>query len=359
MNWRNVIGIGFWDLRLTLRGRVSMALVILMPVLMVLLMGNVMKPYFEMGQEDIPHFKVAYRDMGWGIHGEALKAFLQEAGDGYFDLVEVRGDVEDRVLSGDVPAAILVLQNFPTHVEEGLRGEIQIIGSGKHPVEEGLLRKLVATYAGIETGEEGEKDLSPTGLTSFQFFSASMMAFFLLTSGMGIGSTLIDERNNGILDRIRAHPVRRKEYLLGKIMGNGIIGFTQGLIMILVTTLAFDVHWGGRPLALGLIILLLTFISCALGILFSTLMSSSGALTAAMTILLWFMSFVSGGFTGEPVLGAVGRFTVNHYAFEGIAALMRGGGISEVAGNMGILGLIALVLWVVGLIGFHRRFSYE
>ena len=180
-----------------------------------------------------------------------------------------------------------------------------------------------------------------------------------LTSGMGIGSTLIDERNNGILDRIRAHPVRRKEYLLGKIMGNGIIGFTQGLIMILVTTLAFDVHWGGRPLALGLIILLLTFISCALGILFSTLMSSSGALTAAMTILLWFMSFVSGGFTGEPVLGAVGRFTVNHYAFEGIAALMRGGGISEVAGNMGILGLIALVLWVVGLIGFHRRFSYE
>ena len=73
MNWRNVIGIGFWDLRLTLRGRVSMALVILMPVLMVLLMGNVMKPYFEMGQEDIPHFKVAYRDMGWGSMGRPLR----------------------------------------------------------------------------------------------------------------------------------------------------------------------------------------------------------------------------------------------------------------------------------------------
>ena len=119
MNWRNVIGIGFWDLRLTLRGRVSMALVILMPVLMVLVMGNVMKPYFEMGQEDIPHFKVAYGDMGWGIHGEALKAFLQEAAMAILTWWR-SGDVEDRVLSGDVPAAILVLQNFPTHVEEGL-----------------------------------------------------------------------------------------------------------------------------------------------------------------------------------------------------------------------------------------------
>lgn len=196
-------------------------------------------------------------------------------------------------------------------------------------------------------------------LTSFQFFSASMFVFFALTSGMGIGSSLIDDRKNKTLKRIHAFPVKKSEYLLGKIIGNGIIAILQAISIIFITHVVFDVHWGNQYLGITLILFLLLFIAYGLGIILSMMMHSSGALTATLTIILWFMAFVSGGFTGYPILGFVSKLTVNHWAFDSLATLMAGGKLQDIILHFVVLFGVAMVLWSISLALYDRRASHE
>lgn len=387
MNIKNMITIALIEMKMTFRERVSFALVLIMPILMVFLMGNVMKPTFEAVDHKMEPFSILYINENKGAIGTGIDQFMVTQGTEYFEIIKPQSnDIEEEITSGGYPAAIVVNSD----------ATIQIIGSGKHPMEESIVKSFIGNYilwmntqssltqaaiafnptidqmASMDAIEDVTQrygydfitEVTPEApeernLTSFQFFAASMMVFFLLTSGMGIGSSLIEGRVSKTFKRIHSFPIQKKDYLMGKIVGNSIIGMFQALCIILVTRYAFNVHWGMAPLGLALIVMVIIFISCALGIVFSNIINSSGALTAVMTIILWFMAFISGGFTGEPMLGFASRLTVNHWGFKAITTLMTGGVLIEILGSLSILIVIGLALWSIGLIVYNGRVSHE
>lgn len=374
MNWKHVTTIAINDLKMSLRSPVSLALILFMPIIMVFVMGSVMKPMFDMAEtQTVNHFDVIYVNESTDGWAQAYDSFIRDSGSDYFSLVESSEDsIEDQMTAGDYPVAIII---------PNVGNNIQIIGSGKGFAEETVVRTLTGSFLSslnftialndsmpgdVSTNLQGRQYITEktsvtllSNITSYQYFASSMLVFFLLTSGMSIGTALTDDRSIKIHKRINAYPIREKEYLIGKIVGSGIIGVIQAILVIAVTTFVFGVDWGGKPMEIALIITLIIFISSAIGILFSSFIKSSGAITASMTVVLWFMAFLSGGFTGAPISEAVSNLTINHWAFQSITKVMTGGGFSDIQRELAVLIIIATLLWGSALTIYKRRVTNE
>lgn len=397
MNQKNILNITTLELLTSFRCTVALAINLIMPILMVFIMGNVMKPIFEVTENGIDRFSILYQNKDNGNLGTAFDSFVRHEGNSFLNVVEMPEEkIEEALASGEYPAAIIVPENFSSLSTQGKTTEIQIIGSGKYPIEESTLEAFINNFSLWTNTQillnnvihEQNKSIDQTDTTkvfnevfndfgnsfvneqvpndsiqhpinSFQFFSASMLVFFLLSSGMGIGSSLVDDRNNKTYKRIFSFQVKKSEYLLGKIIGNSVIAIFQSVSIILVTNLVFDVDWGQQFFEIVIIVLLIIFIASAIGIIFSNLLRSSGALTSVLIILFWFMAFISGGFTGSPILESASKFTINHWAFNSLTTLMTGGNFKDIIGSLIVLLSIALVLWTIGLVSYNRRASYE
>lgn len=390
----NILNIVFKDLRIIRKNKMVLILLLVMPVLMIALMGYALKPVFEI-EDSIEKSDILFSNEDRGVVGKSFYNYLKNEGKELFNINLLNTEeIEEKISEKKYNIAVVVPNTLTENTANLENDTIKIISSGRNPVEEAVITSFIKTYIqavnrGIglsrmyqETTEDSElivnailKDTHTkygmafvkshqidkgidNNISSFQFFAASMLIFFLLTSGMGLGGDLIDDRKNKTFKRIHSFPIKQSEYLIGKIIGNGLISMIQAVFIMLFSKWLFNVEWGDQMGGLFLIVILIIFISSALGVIFSNLFNSSKALTSAMTVFIWLMTFVSGGFTVSPI-GILERFTINKWAFDGIISLIKGNSLIDIWVNIIILILIAIVLWIIGITLYNRRKAYE
>jgi ABC-2 type transport system permease protein len=222
-------------------------------------------------------------------------------------------------------------------------------------IQVGLIDKYGTSFVNLRTINNQEA----TNLGSFQYFSVSMLIFFLLTSGMGLGIGIIDDRTDRLYSRICSYSVTNNQYLLGKALGNGVIGIFQAAIIIIFTSLAFKVNWGNNYPGLAIVVIAVLFSSSGLAVILSNLLNSSKALSTALIVIYWSITFVSGSFVPIPAFEPAGRFTLNKWAFEVITGFMAGKGFRSVANYLLMLISLCLILWLIGIMLYRRRAANE
>ncbi len=390
----NILSLVLNDLKQTAANKVTLALLLVLPVLMISLLGYAMKPVFQ-PDKGLKKFSVLYTNQDPGPVGRSLDSFLHSQGGNLLELVPVdSAALDSQVLSGKYPVGISVPPDLSQRLGQGDKSKVEVVSSGRDQVTDKVVRSLLdsfAAYTNTQTalsqgyqnylpGTQGDTASSRAGqnlarvqsrfgtdfvsvqasgpaLDPFQFFAATMLVFFLLTTGMGVGTGIINERTSGVMTRINSSPIKRSEYLLGKILSNLVIALVQASGVILFTHYAFQVNWGSSPLSILFILTPVIFISSALGIIFASILSSAKALTSILSIVFWCMTFVSGGFTPVPVLDPVARFTVNKWAFNSLSSLMAGGTLSNITGNLLALFTTALILWLGAIALYQRRLA--
>jgi ABC-2 type transport system permease protein len=390
----NILNIVFKDLKIIIKNKMVLILLLVMPVLMIALMGYALKPVFEI-EDKIEKFEILYSNEDRGELGKNFYNYLKNEGKDLFNVNSINTEkIEGKISDEKYNIAIVVLNTHTQYEANVENTTIKIISSGRNPVEEAVVTSFIKTYTqavnrGIglakihqENTEDSELIINTilhdtqtkygmtfvksqqidkgitNNITSYQFFATSMLIFFLLTSGMGLGGDLIDDRENKTFKRIHSFPIKQREYLIGKIIGNGFISIIQAIFIMLFARWLFKVEWGNQMGGLFLIVILIIFISSALGVIFSSLFNSSKALTSAMTVFIWLMTFVSGGFTVSPI-GIFEKFTINKWAFDGIIRLIKGNSLIDIWVNLTILIIIATILWVIGVTLYNRRKTYE
>lgn len=114
-------------------------------------------------------------------------------------------------------------------------------------------------------------------------FVPGLLALFALSSGTGIGWTIIFELQSGVIERFRVTPVSRFSLLMGNVVKDVVMFLLSALIVIFVSSFAgFHIHAGGLALLLVLLCLLtavVSAVSCSLGLLFKNI----GTLAAVVT----------------------------------------------------------------------------
>lgn len=210
-----------------------------------------------------------------------------------------------------------------------------------------------ASGASVEVGQLSEKGGT---YSAAQYYAASMLVMFLLYSGLMASSSLLGERESRTLYRLQSAPVSPGTIFAGKIIGCSLITFVKAAVIVLGSMWLYGVKWGGHPLLLITVCVLLTLSSMTIAALITFVSRTAAGARGLMQALIIAMTFVSGGFMPLPVefFQKIAAFTVNQWAMQSMLRMMLNSETGLVLSCIGMLALITAVLSAFAMITYRK-----
>lgn len=253
------------------------------------------------------------------------------------------------------------------------RPELKSISIIKDPSREvaatvlmGQLRQIMAEGAQVNAPEiftefsampEGKQDKITD--QSVTYYIGATAILFLLFSAMQGAAISLDERKNGISDRLLVGPSGAAAMLTGKFLFLTLIGTLQAAIIVAVGHLAFGVAVMAHLPSLALACVGSAALASAIALLVASLSGSSAQMNTVSTFIVLLFSAIGGSmvprFMMPDWLQSLGRFTPNHWSIEAFYGILaRGQTVIELLHVWGILfGGAALLLCFAAFIS-HR-----
>ncbi|RLQ91262.1 ABC transporter permease [Planomicrobium sp. Y74] len=212
-----------------------------------------------------------------------------------------------------------------------------------------------ASAAELETnyiyGNEDTEFFDVIGPILVGFF---VFFFVFLISGIG----LLKERVSGTLERVLATPVKRWEIVGAYLIGFGIFAIIQTTIVVSFSIWILDMVMEGEVWHVIIINLMLALVALSLGILLSTFAGSEFQMVQFIPLVIVPQIFFSGIFPLDGMadwLQNLGRIMPLYYGADALKAVMyRGEGLTDVWGDLLVLGLFALLFIVLNILALKR-----
>lgn len=194
-------------------------------------------------------------------------------------------------------------------------------------------RERVAAMGGftILVGVLFNYSIDPT-VVEPQAIASGLIWMTIVFGGMlGLGRTFQLEEEEGAFQGILLSPIPRDALFLGKVVANFLVLVVVTLLVFGVFALFFDLSFGGHPLALAGVVLLGILGFVAIGTLFSAISTRTSMGDTLLPILVF------------PLL-----IPVVIYGVTATSKLFQGLSVSEVDGNIRMLGAFAVVSVAAG-----------
>jgi ABC-2 type transport system permease protein len=263
-----------------------------------------------------------------------------------------------------------VVAAFINQVEVGRIGAEVII---TQLLENGLIQPQdIPVYAGkvgadqaILSGSQNAilvNGITPTGEV-VQFNPLAYMApgyalLFLMYTATNAGRMILVEKRQGTLPRLLVSPTTAAQVLSGKMVGSYMTGALQMLILIVASTILFQLKWGD-PLAVLILVLASVFGAVGWGMLLSALIKTPGQAASVGSALMLTFGILGGSFFDMGVMPdwvqMIAKITPNYWGQEGFYTLALGSGLGEITESLLALVIMGLVLFIVSSQLFKRR----
>lgn len=259
-------------------------------------------------------------------------------------------------IAGDVTRAIA--RGIAAHVDASVLAVAAALHAAP-PDDAASIRRIVAAGQDVTVPAALEQVAVTGEYRPAAYFGASMGILFLFfTVGAGARS-LISERKEGTLVRIRAAPVRDRAVLLGKSLGVLMLGVASMAVIWLVTSVAFRAPWGD-PVAVLAVIVAVVLAIAGMATMITGLARTDAQVDGLSAIVAFTMALIGGNFTQAGTLpGIFGRLslvTPNGWAlrsFNQIGAARAG--LGEVLPAVGVLVTMAVATALIGLRGVRTK----
>lgn len=193
--------------------------------------------------------------------------------------------------------------------------------------------------------------LGPVLIGFFTFF------FVFILSGV----SFVRERLSGTLERLLSTPIRRWEIVAGYIIGFGIFAFLQSVLIVSFSVYVLDLYVAGSLWLTLLITCMLSLTALTLGTFLSAYANNEFQMIQFIPLVIVPQIFFSGLFPIESMnkwLQLLGKLFPLTYGADAMRQVMiRNQGFSEIAGDLGVLLLFAIVFAVGNVFALkkHRR----
>lgn len=268
------------------------------------------------------------------------------------------------MISGNGPQAPVVAQLVREAAGTVERARLQtsaLVEAGADPQEATEALTSAADRVGdleVRTRETGDLSETFSGLDRFDLGGSSQTLLFIFLTGLSGAVPFIEARENGVIRRTVAAPIRAWQVIGGQALARWVIALFQGVYLVAGTTLIFGVRWGD-PLAVAAILGLFSLVAAGCAMIIGVLVDHAGLASGIA---------VGGGL----VLGALGglmlplelfgdgmrrvaMFTPHAWAYEAFATVQRqGGGVADILPELGVLAAVAAVVVVIGGLGLRR-----
>ena len=411
-----VLSIGWKDFKIIFRDRAALLLMLAAPFVLSLGMGLVTGQFSGASQGGLSEISVVIVNQDNAVLGEALVSVFnsaqlaellspQESG----DAAAARRQVDDDL----VAAAVIVPPGFSasllpdeTTAEVGDPVQIEVYSNPSRPVSSGVVLAIVREFIDrVETGQVagfvGVSQLVQNGLVSAQdaprigrelgrrlagqesedslirldrtsgqagsrpqeinylaFLAPGMaLTFLMYTVSLG-GRSILAERRDGTLARLLTTPTAAAQVLGGKVFGIFLIGVAQLGILILASSLLFNLQWGDP---LGVIALVLGAAAGATGwgLLLAAFAKTPGQVSSVGMAMMLMFGLLGGnlafGLELPGWLRTLGKITPNAWGQAGFGTLAGGGNLADLSANLLALLVMAVVLFGIAVAVFRRN----
>jgi ABC-2 type transport system permease protein len=194
------------------------------------------------------------------------------------------------------------------------------------------------------------------------FYAAAIGVMFLLFTASGAAGALLDEAESGTLDRVLASRVTMTSLMLGKLIYNSVLAFSQLVLMFLWGWAVFKLDfWSHIP---GFVVMgVFTSVAvAAFGLLLASICKTRAQLGALSTLVILVMSSIGGSmfprFLMPEGMQKAGLLTINAWAIDGFTKVFwRDEPISHLWPQVLVLIGIGTVLFAIAR-RVARRWEY-
>ncbi|MFX1571816.1 MAG: ABC transporter permease [Promethearchaeota archaeon] len=308
----------FWicwkDLLEFRRSKIRLVMLILMPLFMMVMTG-----YIFPSNNAITNIPVAVANQDSGPYGSIFYNSLKAANNKTHMMVlrdaKDYNDIKIKIQDGKINAGILIETNFSSELLSAHQGTITIILDQSNPqmslmIETALnelIKQLGTQYALFNIGNVSYNELVPYNPTFkgiypgnpsyFEFMAPGIMTMVVMMALMtGLPHAISYEKDIGTLDGMLTAPIKKISIILGKSLAQTIRGLIQGIIVLILAILLFNVVINGSLLLVFLVLFLNVFSFVGMGILITSFTGKEETATMMMMTIMFPMMFLSGVF---------------------------------------------------------------
>jgi ABC-2 type transport system permease protein len=267
------------------RDRLTLAMMIALPVLQLLLFGYAINT-------DVRHIQTVVFDQDHTAQSRDLARSLEATG--FYRVVgnvSSYDEIERALRAGEARVALVVPTHFASDLARGRTAKVQLVVDGSDPQVVASATNTAASLVAARSGEllvtrfarnGGGLLAQPMELEANTWYNPDLRtAVFIVPGLVGVILTMTmvmltamaiaRERERGTLEQLIVSPVRKLELVIGKILPYVVIGYVQMTLILLAGRLVFDVPIAGSALLLYGLAFVFIAANLAIGLFFSTL----------------------------------------------------------------------------------------
>jgi ABC-2 type transport system permease protein len=198
----------------------------------------------------------------------------------------------------------------------------------------------------------------PATLSPFSYVAPADLVLFLGVTVLLLASGVVETRRLGLMSRIAAAPVRRRDVVAAMVATSLFVAAVQCAGLLLVGVLIFGVHWG-NPAGVFLVLAMLSLAYSGASALIS-LRSRTEEQAISLAVVLAIVCGLLGGCMYPldvvgPAIRAVGHAVPQAWAMDAFVNLIYNhAGFATVLPQIGALALFAVVLSALAVRAYAR-----
>jgi ABC-2 type transport system permease protein len=207
-----------------------------------------------------------------------------------------------------------------------------------------------AAEIGVEVSAVGES-LFPEDMGQFDLGASSQLVLFTFLTALAGSAALILTRQLGISSRMLSTPTSLGQIVVGESVGRFGTAMVQGVYIIALTLIIFQVSWGD-PIGATLLLIVFSAVGAAAGVLMGSVFSNDQQASGVGVMLSIGLGALGGCMLPlelfSPTMQNVAHITPHAWALDGYAELVRrGGNTLDILPELGVLVGYAAVLFAL------------
>lgn len=400
---KKVLRIGFKDLRIIFSDRTALIMMLLAPLLLTVAMGFVTGSFSDADNSGMAQIAVVVANRDEGPLGGQLRDLLRDQ-DVLLSVRILNNETlaRQQVDEDAAAAAVIIPAGYSAGFQPGSpasdAAQIELYTNPGRPISAGVVEAIVTDFnqqveaasvvdqvadqvisnqmaaaAAPVAGDQAGQLASPITIQRNQtaageeqrfnplaYFAIGMAVFFLMYTVTIGGRSILAERDAGTLTRMLSSPTTTAQVLGGKVLGVFLAGLVQVSILIVATSLLFDLHWG-TPAGVAMLVVAVVAAATGWGILLAASSRSPGQVSGLGTAMMLIFGMLGGTFISTSAFGVLltwlGRLTPHSWALDGFTDLAIGRGLADIMVPVLALLAMAAVLFSLSVVVFRRRWS--
>lgn len=361
-SWRRLWAVVLKELRQVRRDRISMAMIVAIPVIDLLLFGYAIN--FNPRNLD-----AVIVDQANTSASRAAVMDMRATG-----IIEITGVADspaqamDQLRRGRISAAIVLPPDYERRLADG-RPAVQVMVDGTDTVVQAAAVQLAQLPLEMVGGRRPQAPPAQIEVVSFynperrsavSIVPGLIGIILTMTMTMFTAMAVVRERERGNMELLIATPLSRAGLMIGKVLPYAVIGLVQTTLILALGVWMFDVPLRGSLLDVYVAALLLILANLAMGLLIST-RASTQFQAIQITMFVFLPSILISGFmfpfAGMPdvVQWVAEVLPMTHFLRLVRGIMLRGASLAELwPGVLALLGFTLLTM-TLAILRFRKR----